>query len=684
MCSVPPKFFQVCRLCLMLIEENDISAHRIYSTTSVSNDFCEEYKCNFHNDNNIKCCSKESKCNSCDKCPININIGESNKTCIKTSLPQVPFSQNYSKTFSVNKQYNVKSAQHTSQPVTSTQICPESISSSSIGDSGQTNQNKYYTFTRCGDETFKQICLDDSPPHIVIQILSCLSLEVLPNDGLPPLVCCHCKSHLQTFWHFRKMAQKANTVLQDFIKYCNSSDKDSSEHETHFNDILSKTSLFKSSSERMAAKALTELSNFSKTNSQTPTIQKDNINSQCGFQNKFNKIENFVDFEKIENTEKQIIQPDVSDKNNEIKTLQAEFPDKNFEIDLNDPEKKRSLQQQLETAAVLMDIGKKVIISPPCSKPQSPSLCSTVDSKILNSVIKKKRPLNDKSVSEIDLSIKNTRCDLKNLDDFPLYHNKSVYAQKKYIEQLSSIKNIDRNSHHSTFAALKGDHIKQLETEHNLNSNHLKICQTAMCERQSPDSITSEEHGTDAATTQLWQALARSAANNTENNETSQLLHILNRSFAYPIGNSTSSVEDYVPEEPISLVKNANNKFPKKKKYVDSCLNTLGNASTNYDELVRDKKLSKMCTSPNGSQKDMSCSNCGTLTTTIWRRSIRGEIVCNACGLYFKLHGVNRPHSMRRDTIHTRRRRPRDCEKSEKKNFFLQSEEQEWSPKTNF
>lgn len=61
----------------------------------------------------------------------------------------------------------------------------------------------------------------------------------------------------------------------------------------------------------------------------------------------------------------------------------------------------------------------------------------------------------------------------------------------------------------------------------------------------------------------------------------------------------------------------------------------------------------------NPNQKDMSCTNCGTLTTTIWRRNVRGEMVCNACGLYFKLHGVNRPHSMRRDTIHTRRRRPK-------------------------
>ena len=36
-----------------------------------------------------------------------------------------------------------------------------------------------------------------------------------------------------------------------------------------------------------------------------------------------------------------------------------------------------------------------------------------------------------------------------------------------------------------------------------------------------------------------------------------------------------------------------------------------------------------------------------------------GEIVCNACGLYFKLHGINRPSHLFRTAPMTRRRNPK-------------------------
>lgn len=57
----------------------------------------------------------------------------------------------------------------------------------------------------------------------------------------------------------------------------------------------------------------------------------------------------------------------------------------------------------------------------------------------------------------------------------------------------------------------------------------------------------------------------------------------------------------------------------------------------------------------------LTCSNCSTSTTSLWRRNNAGEPVCNACGLYFRLHGVNRPLAMKKDSIQTRKRKPKSA-----------------------
>lgn len=57
-------------------------------------------------------------------------------------------------------------------------------------------------------------------------------------------------------------------------------------------------------------------------------------------------------------------------------------------------------------------------------------------------------------------------------------------------------------------------------------------------------------------------------------------------------------------------------------------------------ELIR---INSLFSSPQSTSRriGLSCANCQTSTTTLWRRNAEGEPVCNACGLYTKLHGVS-------------------------------------------
>uniref|UniRef100_A0A1A9WEX2 GATA-type domain-containing protein n=1 Tax=Glossina brevipalpis TaxID=37001 RepID=A0A1A9WEX2_9MUSC len=637
MCGILKELSNICRLCLTLLQEDEISAHEIFTSDGTQSKACKSTACNVNFEKPENLCSNKM-CKSCDKMQMKQNKTDLNQNA---KVPDVPLSLTSTKVdindhitdtpFSILKQHR-------------THI-------SSLSKHNDKVLQSIFANLGGGD-------CDDSPP-ITTQILKCLSLEVLPNDGLPAVVCCNCRSQLKVFWRFKCLAQRADIALRKYLDVYKATEEGLMESsETCLNQTISTKTCVKSSSERMAAKALTELSNSAKAKLFSLKVNK---NIQSSFVEDINctnsiKSENFtkdLSLERNIDTADNSVYEMPNPTSKRFEKLQHDL------ITSEDKDKNLSLQQQLETAAVLMDISKKVIISPPCSNPESPCLAS--DSSIKNSVIKSKRPLDSKLTTEMDLSVKKPKLELVNFSDLLISESHN---------DLSNIKSFGTNEPLNIFDT-KEEKLSS-DSEHSLDSNRLEMDITTLTERRTPESVASEDHGTDAATTQLWQALAHSAANNVESHETNRLLQLLNKSFTFPVAAPKALLQRDSREEPIALLKSNDEQLIGKVKLSDCIVSTDGNECiTNHyismEDAVYDKKNPKNSTSANSAQKGMSCSNCGTLTTTIWRRNIRGEIVCNACGLYFKLHGINRPHSMRRDTIHTRRRRPKDSEKSDKK-----------------
>ncbi|CAG8570678.1 843_t:CDS:2 [Paraglomus brasilianum] len=79
-------------------------------------------------------------------------------------------------------------------------------------------------------------------------------------------------------------------------------------------------------------------------------------------------------------------------------------------------------------------------------------------------------------------------------------------------------------------------------------------------------------------------------------------------------------------------------------------------SDSSTDGVGSEEKEADGNTSPQQLATPTTCTNCATQITPLWRRNPEGHPLCNACGLFLKLHGVVRPLTLKTDVIKKRNR----------------------------
>ncbi|CAG9864031.1 unnamed protein product [Phyllotreta striolata] len=461
--------------------------------------------------------------------------------------------------------------------------------------------------------------------NILKKIMTCLSILISEKDELPHVICLSCSEQIEYLYKFNELAKKTEDILHQFLVY---------------------TKELKGSEEENMRQSEKLLENLTSSIRSLPDDFKIEPSEEPRDNARASKLELPV-----------LLKPEPAFQ----ETIPTPFGLNKF--DSNVPEEPSAVQD------LSMDLSKdtpderessltisKVV---PCTIPRY-SYDSNLSEPTRQDYVRYMNPeieLRDESnpTEPTDLSNKKTE-------------NVTCIPEINYIREDADTVSVSSVS--SDPDRLEVD-MSQVNEDHSDSTTHSAASEsgpTAAAAATAPETSAS-----------LWRALSRNGYEPALSGEAGQLLRklITCRKLGMTITPTTAQARE--PER--AGAERAHSKEGRRKQSYPSKAAVAGDApcpmeqDNDEDEYMPDFtgnnpwcNLVKSRSGAAAKRVDLSCTNCGTQTTTIWRRNLRGEMVCNACGLYFKLHGIDRPVTMRRDTIHTRRRRPKALEKDNLKN----------------
>lgn len=296
-----------------------------------------------------------------------------------------------------------------------------------------------------------------------------------------------------------------------------------------------------------------------------------------------------------------------------------------------------------------------------CSKSLSASSVSSVDSLFSNKNILLLNASSTDHLLDTYNTNTNTTTKLKSKSDsFPNNKRKSIYS-----------KNLSNDDSASDFNYI--EHIRRISKEEYNISNDLP--QSVPASDFNMDIFESINNPSISDISLSPSSLHTNTKNNTliDNNNSTATITNTNNNTLDLINNDNITFQNFLTSEDFNIdcFLNLNDSSEQEADYnLNNYINTLQSSlksipasiKTTSQQQSQLQSLSTPSTLSNktrtiSSSNDITsttnhpvCENCFTTTTPLWRKTSDNRLLCNACGLFFKLHGVIRPPAVGMDS----------------------------------